>query len=254
MLYPLKFKSVGAFSETAFFHKATKSLIITDTVVSVTKTPPKIIQEDPRAMLFHARDYSNESVKDTPEIREKGWRRMVQFGLVFFPSQIDVMSVSGALNDSKSLDPSLKNLGDGAVPIGLYPWTWHGNNADERNFETISKNGALFCPPILTKLILDREPEKTLEWVDRVSSRFPFERIIPGHLNNNVKAGPKEFRAAFDPLRSDPTKGINYKQRPLDEDLALLQRASDILTKVNVVDASKVCDGEGARIVGRFAD
>lgn len=254
MLYPLKFKSVGAFSETAFFHKATKSLIITDTVVSVTKTPPKIIQEDPRAMLFHARDYSNELVQDTPETREKGWRRMVQFGLVFFPSQIDVMSVSGALNDSKNLDPSLKNLGDGAVPIGLYPWTWHTNNADGRNFETISKKGALFCPPILTKLILDREPEKTLEWVDRVSARFPFERIIPGHLNNNVKAGPKEFRAAFDPLRNDPKTGITYKQRPLDEDLALLQKASDLLTKLNVVDASKICDGEGARIVGRFAD
>lgn len=252
ILSPLTFKSVGTFSETAFFHKPSKSLIITDTVVSVTKTPPSIIQEDPRAMLFHARDNYNELVKDTPETREKGWRRMVQFGLVFFPSQIDVVPFGKAIQEAGNIDPSLKNLGDGAVPYNLYPWTWRGNS-DERNFDVISQNGKLFCPPILTKLILDREPEKTLEWVNRVS-QYDFERIIPSHLNNNVKAGPEEFRTAFDVLRNDPKSGIKYKPRPLEEDLALLQKASDILTDFNIVGVSKVCDGEGARAVGRFAD
>ena len=76
-LGPLKFRSVGAFSETAFFHKATKTLIVTDSVCSVTKTPPKIIQEDPRAMLFHARDSIEDVVVDDVATREKGWRRMV---------------------------------------------------------------------------------------------------------------------------------------------------------------------------------
>ena len=254
MLSPLKFKSVGAFSETAFFHKSTKSLIITDTVVSITKTPPKIIQEDPRAMLFHARDNIGEMVTDTQETREKGWRRMVQFGLVFFPSEIDVVPFSEAIKEAGKIDDSLKPLGDGAVPYNLYPWAWHEGNADQTNFDVISQNGELFCPPILTKLILDREPDKTLEWVDRVADRFDFERIIPGHLNNNVQAGPKEFKAAFDVLRSNPNKGVIYKQRPLEEDLALLQKASDLLTTLNVVDVSKVCDGEGARVVGRFAE
>jgi hypothetical protein len=42
-------------------------------------------------------------------------------------------------------------------------------------------------------------------------------------------------------------------QRPLAEDLALLQQASDLLTRLYVVDASKVCDGEPARTVGRFS-
>ncbi|EED94657.1 predicted protein, partial [Thalassiosira pseudonana CCMP1335] len=200
-LGPLKFQSVGAYSETAFFHKATKSLIITDCVCSVTKTPPKIIQEDPRALLFHARDNIQQVVVDDEATREKGWRRMVQFGLVFFPSQIEVVPAGRAISEANNIDPSQKSLGQGAVPGSLYPWTWHDNDADLKNFNAISQNGKLFCPPILTKLILDREPQKTLDWVDRITRRFEFTHIIPGHLNNYVKANPKEFSRAFDPLR-----------------------------------------------------
>ena len=44
ILEPLRFKSVGAFSETAFFHKSTQTLLVTDAVVSVTPDPPPIIQ------------------------------------------------------------------------------------------------------------------------------------------------------------------------------------------------------------------
>jgi hypothetical protein len=251
VLGPLEFKSVGGFSETAFFHKATKTLLVTDTVVSVDKNPPPIIQEDPRALLFHARDNITEVVADTPENRQRGWRRMVQFGLVFFPSQINVVTAGEALEEAKHINPSVRNLGDGAVPLNLYPWAWDGNS-DMKNFEAISENGALFCPPILTKLILDREPKTTLEWVDRVCQRFSdMQRIVPCHLNNNIKANAKDFSLAFEPLRSSP--GYLRPQRPLAQDLALLQKASDLLTDLNVVGASQVCDGEVARNVGRFA-
>eukprot|EP00980_Cylindrotheca_fusiformis_P001464 scaffold345_cov134-Cylindrotheca_fusiformis.AAC.75 len=246
VLGPFSFKAVGGFSETAFYHKQTRSLLVTDTVVSVTATPPPIIQEDPRALLFHARDNITEVLEDTQSNREKGWRRMVQFGLVFFPSQIEVTSSpEQALKEAKEIDPRMANLGDGAVPLRLYPWSWKGN-ADARNFERISQNGKLFCPPILTKLILDREPEATLEWVNRVSKRFStLERIIPCHLNNNVKASASDFSGAFDVLRSSP--GKIRQQRPLAEDLALLQDASDVLTRLGIVEASRVCDGEPAR-------
>lgn len=247
-LGPLQFKSVGAFSETAMFHKPSKTLLVTDTVVSVTKDPPAIIQEDPRAMLFHARDSIEDLVQDTPAMRSKGWRRMVQFGLVFFPSQIDVVPASKAISQALKIDKGMKPLGEGAVPFSLYPWTWRGVDADLMNFETISNEGKIFCPPILTKLILDREPVKTLEWAERVATRFDFVRIIPGHLNNDVMATPDDFRKAFEVL-GNGSKG----QRPLAEDLALLQKASDLLTGFGVVAASQVCDGEPARGVGRFS-
>jgi len=113
-------------------------------------------------------------------------------------------------------------------------------------------NGKLFCPPILTKLILDREADATLDWVDRVSQRFSdMKRVIPCHLNNNIELTAKDFSDAFEVLRSTPT---NLKSNgPLAEDLALLQKASDVLTDLKVVKPSQVCDGEAARRVGRFA-
>lgn len=254
VLGPFSFKSVGGFSETAFFHKDTKTLLVTDSVVSITKDAPPIIQEDPRGLLYHARDNAFQRVEDTPETRQKGWRRMVQFGLVFFPSQISVDSVGQAFAEARKVPADLRNLGDGAIPFGaLYPWSWNGDS-DKVNFETISENGKLFCPPILTKLILDREPNLTLDFVDRVTKRFKdMERIIPCHLNNNIRvSGSREFYEAFDPLRSRPDMLV--AQRALAEDLALLQKASDLLTTLGVVAPSQICDGEPARKKGRFAN
>lgn len=147
-LEPLRFRSVGAYSETAFFHKPSRSLIVTDCVCSVTKDPPKVIEEDPRALLYHARDSIKDVVADDVETRRRGWRRMVQFGLVFFPSQIDVVPAGRAIEEASKIDPSMRGLGVGAVPAGtLYPWTWHDNDADLANFNAISQEGRLFCPP-----------------------------------------------------------------------------------------------------------
>jgi hypothetical protein len=117
VLGPFQFRSVGGFSETAFFHKSTKTLIVTDTVVSVTADAPPIIQQDPRALIYHARDFASEHIlQDTPAVRQKGWRRMVQFGLVFFPSQIEV--TTPLYRDNQLIPKKLRNLGEGAIPGG----------------------------------------------------------------------------------------------------------------------------------------
>jgi len=243
ILGPLKFQSVGAFSETAFYHKPTRSLLVTDVVISVTEEPPAIIQDDPRALLFHSRDSaSDRSIVergDTPELRRKGWRRMVQFGLVFFPSQIDVPPIGQDLKEKQEVPPELRNLGDGAVPFNLYPWTWRGDE-DMKSFKALTNNGKMFCPPILTKLILDREPQRTLAWVDRVCDRFQgMKRVVPCHLNNDIKATSKDFYRAFDSLRCPDAVG--GKQRgPLEQDLQLLQDASDVLTKYGIVSPTEL--------------
>ena len=41
------------------------------------KNPPKIIEEDPRAMLSHARDSINDIIEDTEQNRKKGLKRMM---------------------------------------------------------------------------------------------------------------------------------------------------------------------------------
>ena len=72
-----------------------------------------------------------------------------------------------------------------------------------------SLQDGLLVAPILQKLILNREPEKVLSWVESVS-RWPFTRIIPSHFANNVKAGPTEFRKAFDFLFEEPKKKSSF--------------------------------------------
>ena len=152
MLGPFTFKSVGGYSESAFYHKRTCTLIVTDCVVSVTKDPPLIVQEDPRALFYHSRDTANESITDdTIELRQKGWRRMVQFGLVFFPSQITVTpTIEQVFHDLQRVPYNLRNLGTDAIPFNsaLYPWSWNANDTDQVNFESISQNGTLLSPHI----------------------------------------------------------------------------------------------------------
>jgi len=180
---------------------------------------------------------------------------MVQFGLTFFPSRIIVTDFGVAINEASRLPADVKRLSAGNVYGGLYPWSWEDGDKDLESFAAYKDT--LFCPPILTKLILDREPEAVLDWVRRVTTKFQFVRIIPGHLDNNVKASPKDFAAAFDFLREGGEWENNNKHRnrtekggkkmmmrkkaqPLDDDLRLLQNASDFLTKFGVVDESKV--------------
>ena len=83
----------GAFGETVFFHKPTKTLLVTDTVLEVTNEVPKIFDDDPCPLLFHARSTVTEVVEDTPEVRERGWRRVVLFGLFFTPGALKIKDV-----------------------------------------------------------------------------------------------------------------------------------------------------------------
>ncbi len=46
----------GRFSEVAFFHRRSQTLLITDTVISIPDEPPEITQLEPYPLLFHARD------------------------------------------------------------------------------------------------------------------------------------------------------------------------------------------------------
>lgn len=146
ILGPLRFRAVGSFGETAFFHKATSTLLVTDTIVEVQGTPPPIIQEDPRALLFHARDDVGEEIADTREARKRGWRRIVLFGLIFLPSGIDV-TVASCLSDLQRRPESMRSL-SGDVPLGLYPWRW----ARDEGASFAALQGGLLCAPILQAL------------------------------------------------------------------------------------------------------
>ncbi|CAM9992593.1 unnamed protein product [Pylaiella littoralis] len=179
----------GGYGETAFFHKATKTLLVTDMVVKVEDEVPEIVCEDPRPLLFHARDNAFERVEDTPEVRLKGWRRIVQFALTFQPSSLVVVDLKKALFDDAPRS-KMKELGWG----GLFPFEWTSPKDDLKSFSAMK--GGLLVAPILQVLLLNRDPEPVLDWADRVA-KWPFRRVIPCHLANDVATTPMEFRKAF---------------------------------------------------------
>ena len=63
----------GAFGETVFYHKKSNTLLVTDTVLEVTDEVPKIFEDDPKPLLYHARDTMTDVLEDTPEVRARGW-------------------------------------------------------------------------------------------------------------------------------------------------------------------------------------
>ena len=143
----------------------------------------------------------------------------------------------------KHVSPEMKALGEGAIPYdgGLYPWEWIED--DKKIFDAFQ--GSLLVAPILQKLILNRDPEEVMAWVDTVT-KWGFKRIIPCHFANNVKASPVDFRAAFESFlyeKETPTgkairifKGAwNEPARPREEDVKFLSDVSKQLTEKGVL-------------------
>ena len=180
---------LGPYEEVAVFHKRSRTLLITDAVLSVPETPPAIVQLDPYALLFHAKDTALDRVEDTPANRLKGWQRISLFSFYFRPSALNVIQFGQAIRDAfKAPDRSKKAY------FGLFPFQW--KTSWQQSFEALRGNGRLFVAPILQRLILNRDPREAIDWADRVAS-WDFQRIIPCHFDAPLNVSPAQFRQAF---------------------------------------------------------
>jgi len=208
-LGPFKSKD-GAFSESVFRHKESKTLIVTDTVLEVTDEVPEILALDPSPLLYHARDTITQIIDDTPENRKIGWRRVALFGLYFTPSAIDIKDGDVAFKERR---PDINS-----DFIGIYPWDWV---RDERpSFDALK--GGLLVAPILQTLILNRTPIQVLDFADTVS-KWEIERIIPAHFINDLKYNGEDYRKAFSFLED---KGVPAGlPKPLEADLQFLRES-----------------------------
>jgi len=179
----------GAFVEVALFHKRSRTVLVTDTVLSVPKIPPEILQLDPYPLLFHARESATEPVVDTEANRRKGWQRIALFATYFQPSVLKTVGLIQAVRDSfKAPDRSKKAY------FGLFPFQWQPEW--ERSFEALCSDGRPFVAPILQALILDHNPQAVIDWANQVAS-WNFERVIPCHFDAAIATTPAEFRQTF---------------------------------------------------------
>jgi hypothetical protein len=220
------------FGEVALCHKRSHTLLVTDTVLSVPADPPAIVQLDPYPLLFHAKDDAFEVVADTPENRRKGWQRIALFAFYFRPNALSTVNLGQAIRDSfKASDRSRKAY------FGIYPFRWLADW--QRSFEALRGNGRLFVAPVLQALILNRDPQVTIAWADKVAS-WDFQQIIPCHLDSPLTATPEQFRQAFAFLEKQIGDTEADDRYPLPEaDFALLRELEQTFNRRGITPPAK---------------
>ncbi len=212
----------GKFAEVALLHKNSRTLLVTDSVVSIPEEPPEIVQIDPYPLLFHARDNASETVFDSPANRRKGWQRISLFAFYFRPSVLETKLGQTFRDSFKAPDRSRKAY------FGLYPFKWQKNW--KQSFDALRGGGRLLVAPILQTLILNRAPWETIHWADKIAS-WNFQQIVPCHFDCPIVASPRQFREAFGFLE----KGYFA----FEEDFELLREIDENLNRLRIVPPPK---------------
>lgn len=225
---------LGSFGEVAFFHKQSQTLLVTDSVVTISENPPEIVQLEPYPLLFHAKDDAFSIVEDNEANRRKGWQRISLFAFYFRPSAMETVELGKAFWISfKVSDRSKKAY------FGIYPFKW--KNGWQHSFNALRRDGNLLVAPILQALILNRAPQETINWANQVT-QWNFHRIIPCHFDAPISATPQQFRQAFSFLEKNPavSNDLISATTPLpEEDFQLLRELDEALGKLRIVPPSK---------------
>lgn len=234
MLGPIEL-GPGRFEEVAFFHKRSRTLLVTDSVLSVPEEPPAIVQLDPYPLLFHAKDDAFDIVEDTQANRRKGWQRISLFAFYFQPSALEAIQMGPSIRDAfKAPDRSKKAY------FGWFPFIWKDDW--KQSFNALRGGGRLFVAPILQTLILNRSPSETIDWADKVAS-WNFQRIVPCHFDSPIEADPRQFRQAFAFLsrKAGVGEGVRESENlPLpEEDFRLLKELDENLTRFRITPPPK---------------
>jgi hypothetical protein len=234
MLGPINL-GVGAFAEVAFFHKRSRTLLVTDSVLSVPEEPPAIVQLDSYPLLFHAKDNAIDVVEDSEANRRKGWQRISLFSFYFRPSALEVVKLRQALRDALKAPQR-----DRKAYFGLFPFQWKDNW--KQSFDALRGGGRVFVAPILQTLILNRAPRETIDWADKVAT-WDFQRIVPCHFDSPIEANPRQFRQAFAFLEKQPSVGEgvlgNGSQSLPEDDFNFLRELEEGLNKRGITPPPK---------------
>ncbi|RZS21075.1 hypothetical protein BHM03_00053666 [Ensete ventricosum] len=183
---------IGPYVEVAFYHRRSRTLLVTDAVIYVPRQPPACISKDSLLasaknglavkILSKGKEVPDEPVVDNKLNRQKGhnlyhefvlsgWERMVLQILFLGPSNL--------------LEPTA-------------------------SFAQMSQK--LIVSPIVKTLVFSKVPEKVRDWVDRIAKDWPFRRIITAHFAAPINASRSDFLAAFGFL--DEFLGDRFTTRP----------------------------------------
>lgn len=169
---------LGTFMEVACLHRASGSLLVTDALVGIPSEPPELFSADPTPLLFHARDRGDQPLEDSPELRRRGWWRLVLFASYLRPDRLLVPSWWEVLR--QAMRPGVRQA---RAYFGLYPFRWQDDW--EAEFAQLVPPGPprLQVAPVLERLVFPRTRDILVAWLRQLGGLSGIRRLIPAHYD-----------------------------------------------------------------------
>lgn len=173
-------KDVGSLTEVAFFHKASRTLLLTDAVVHIPADAPEVV---PRQQLQTA--------------GQLPWYVFALYG----SGEGTKRQVQLAANKAARM-PGARQLSDGTARLGwqrmcILVLCLKPSNLLDPSAAFASFSGRLTTSPVVERLVFAKTPEAVADWVEDMCSSWNFRRIIPCHFSGPVKATPSDLRRTF---------------------------------------------------------
>ena len=157
------FSDLGPYVEVSFFHKDTKTLLVTDACVYVPREPPPGASvADCLDAARNGEDKDEAGVADTPRNRQIGWARTVMQVLFFGPRDL---KLSG----------------------------WETRD-EPAGFDAVAEK--VIVSPVVRELVFNEVPLDVRDWAEKMCA-WDFERIISAHFEAPIEANPDVLRRAF---------------------------------------------------------
>jgi len=209
--------SYVSFIEAAFLHKPSKTLLVTDAVVYVSENIPDCIPDR--------------------DLEESGDDGNFTISALKFLNLFDIKTKAlSRTTTSKDMSRSeLLRLGWQRNALQALYFGPNDLLSPEKSWREITNR--LIVAPVVGTLVYENVPEPVNEWARRVA-KWKFNRIVPCHFDAPIRAGPREFSAAFSFLPSSrpekakrPAGGMYYP----NEDMILLRGVADFLLNTGVI-------------------
>ena len=191
-LCPVGLSSGVRFSEVAVLHSASRTLLVTDTVMSLSKDPPPTVS---RRDLLEWADDRNTAIT--------GLRALGLFGVAEAARRYGLRR-AGERGEAEACALGWQRMALTSLYFGqedvLRP---------DQSFRALSAR-RLVVPPVLGTLVYgeggrDQVAAEVAQWAERVG-RWSFERVVPAHFEV-ARASPRDWLAAFGTWRRGSGSG-----------------------------------------------
>jgi len=169
----------------AFFHKRSRTLLVTDSVLSVPEDPPAIVNR----IIVSRKTMRSRSSRTTRQAAARDGSASL---LPLLATECAGNELGQAFRDAlKAPDRSKQAY------FGLFPFRWKITGSSH----LMPGVWTFVCGTILQTFILNQAPRKTLDWADKVAN-WDFQRIVTCHFPHPGRSASVSAGVRF--LESSP--------------------------------------------------